>query len=114
MTQEQAIDRQLARLLRVIDEQFVAKPGEYKPMDLSTMTQFLAIDIVGDMTFGKPFGFLDEGKDIYHWIEWNEGFFPVASTCATLPFLASLFQTWPFSEALPKRTDAKGLGRFIK
>ncbi|KAH6686968.1 pisatin demethylase [Plectosphaerella plurivora] len=111
---EQAIDRQLERFFRIVDEQYIAGPGEYRPMDLSTMTQFLALDIVGDMTFGKAFGFLDEGRDIFDWIEWNEGFFPIASTCATLPFLATLFQTWPFSEALPKKTDAKGLGRFIK
>ncbi|CRK27467.1 hypothetical protein BN1708_004365 [Verticillium longisporum] len=66
------------------------------------------------MTFGKPFGFLDKGEDIYDWIKWNEGFFPIASTAATLPFLASLVQKWPFSEALPKPTDKEGLGCFIK
>jgi hypothetical protein len=83
-------------------------------MDLAVLTQFLALDVVGDMTFGAPFGFLDKGEDIYDWIEWNEGFFPIASTCATFPFLAAVFQTWPFSEALPKPADKKGLGPFIK
>lgn len=112
--QEKAIDRQIARMVRIIDEQYVIKAGEHKPMDLAVITQFLALDIVGDMTFGKPFGFLDEGKDIYGWVEWNEGFFPIASTCATFPFLASMVQTWPFSEALPKATDKTGLGCFIK
>lgn len=101
-------------MFRIIDEQYVVKAGEDKPMDLAVITQFLALDIVGDMTFGKPFGFLDEGKDIFGWIKWNEGFFPIASTCATFPFLATTVQTWPFSEALPKSTDKEGLGCFIK
>ncbi|KAM0331277.1 hypothetical protein ACHAQA_002947 [Verticillium albo-atrum] len=111
---EQAIDRQLERFFRVIDDKYVTTTGDHKSLDLAVITQFLALDIVGDMTFGKPFGFLDEGEDIYGWIKWNEGFFPIASTAATLPFLASLVQKWPFSEALPKPTDKVGLGRFIK
>ncbi|KAM0275917.1 hypothetical protein ACHAQH_007259 [Verticillium albo-atrum] len=111
---EQAIDRQLERFFRIIDEQYITTPSDHRPLDLSVITQFLALDIVGDMTFGKPFGFLDKGEDIYDWIKWNEGFFPIASTAATLPFLAGLVQKWPFSEALPKPTDKDGLGCFIK
>ncbi|KAI1631219.1 cytochrome P450 [Biscogniauxia mediterranea] len=52
--------------------------------------------------------------DIHDWVNWNEKFFPIASTAATLPFLGQVVQTWPFSELLPKPTDAVGLGRFIK
>ena len=96
--QEEAIDRQLSRMFDLLGRKYVSTDEKFKPLDLSVITQFLAIDIVGDMTFGKPFGFLDEGHDIYDWIHWNEGFFPIASTCATLPFLAKLFQSWPFSE----------------
>lgn len=101
-------------MFRIIDEQYLATNGGHRPMDLAILTQFLALDIVGDMTFGKPFGFLDEGTDVFGWLRWNEGFFPIASTCATFPFLAKLVQRWPFSEALPKATDAVGLGCFIK
>lgn len=101
-------------MVRVLDDNYMSNNGDYKPLDLSVITQFLALDIVGDMTFGKPFGFLDEGKDIYGWIKWNESFFPIASTCATFPFLAKVVQKWPFSEALPKPTDKVGLGCFIK
>ncbi|KAI0601996.1 pisatin demethylase [Biscogniauxia sp. FL1348] len=111
---ERAIDRQLNRLFDLIDRQFLSGDDTYKPVDFAILTQFFAIDTVGDMTYGKPFGFLDEGKDIYDWVNWNEKFFPVASTAATLPFLGQVVQTWPFSELLPKPTDAVGLGRFIK
>ncbi|KAH8671548.1 pisatin demethylase [Xylariales sp. PMI_506] len=113
-TKEEAIDRQLARLFHLIDRKYLSTNNDFKEFDLSVLTQFLALDIVGDMTFGKPFGFLDDGKDMYEWIKWNEGFFPIASTCATFPFLAKIFQTWPFSELLPRSTDKTGLGCFIK
>ncbi|KAI1504700.1 pisatin demethylase [Biscogniauxia marginata] len=111
---EQAIERQLSRLIDLIDRKFLSSDESYKPVDLAIISQLFAIDIVGDMTYGQPFGFLDEGKDIYDWVDWNESFFPIFSTAATLPFLGQLVQTWPFSELLPKPTDSVGLGRFIK
>ncbi|KAI0026149.1 pisatin demethylase [Xylariomycetidae sp. FL0641] len=111
---EQAIDRQLGRLTDLIDRKFLTSDTKYAPVDFAVLSQLLAIDIVGDMTYGRPFGFLDEGIDIYDWVKWNEGFFPIASTAATLPFLGKVVQTWPFSEALPKATDTVGLGRFIR
>ncbi|KAI0482548.1 pisatin demethylase [Xylariaceae sp. FL0804] len=114
---EQAIDRQLARLTDLIDRKFLTTSGSgasYAPVDFAALSQLLALDVVGDMTYGRPFGFLDDGVDIYDWVRWNEGYFPVFSTAATLPFLGRVVQTWPFSEALPKRTDPVGLGRFIR
>lgn len=36
--------------------------------------------------FGKLFGFLDEGKDIYGWVEWNEGFFFIVLICVIFFF----------------------------
>ena len=102
------------RLFRLVDRAYLSTEGRHRPVDFAVLTQLLSIDIVGDMTFGEPFGFLDEGRDIYEWVAWNEGFFPVASTAATLPFLARLVQTWPFSELLPKPSDPVGLGRFIR
>jgi hypothetical protein len=112
--QEEAIDRQLARMLSLIDRKHITTRGDFRPLDLAIVSQFLALDIVGDMTFGKPFGFLDEGEDMYDWVKWNEAFFPVAFSAATVPFLRKLSQLWPFTEFLPKPTDAVGLGRFIR
>lgn len=83
---------QLTRLFRIIDEQYLCTDGTHRVIALAVLTQFLALDIVGDMTFGKPFGFLDQGTDVFGWLKWNEGFFPIASTCETFPFLAKLVQ----------------------
>lgn len=113
-SQEEAIDRQLSRLVDLVDRKYLSAHGAYRPVDFAVLSQLLSIDIVGDMCYGKPFGFLDDGQDIYDWVRWNEGFFPIASTAATLPILSKIVQTWPMSELLPKPRDAVGLGRFIK
>ncbi|KAJ1325014.1 benzoate 4-monooxygenase [Microdochium nivale] len=113
---EEALDRQLIRLFSLIDRKYLNPKGAAptKRLDLTVITHFFALEAIGDMSFGGPFGFLDDGVDIYGWIRWNEEFFPVASTCATFPILGELFQCWPFSLALPTREDKVGMGKFIR
>ncbi|KAH7021118.1 pisatin demethylase [Microdochium trichocladiopsis] len=113
---ENSMDRQLTRMFSLVERDYL-NPQHAKPtkrVDLSVLTRSFALDTIGDMTFGAPFGFLDEGVDVFGWFKWNEDFFPVASTCATFPVLGDLFQFWPFSLALPTRKDKVGLGRFIR
>lgn len=110
------MDRQLTRLFALVEKEFT-NPRDATPtkrVDLTILTHYFALDVIGDMTFGAPFGFLDEGIDLFGWIQWNEDFFPVASTCAVFPFLGDLVQRWPFSLALPTSKDKVGLGRFIR
>lgn len=119
---EQAVDRQVRRLVDLIERKFVSRvdggsgektvPGQV--MDIAAITHLFALDIVGDVTFGREFGFLDEGDDSYGFLKWNDDFFTIASVLAVLPSLAWVTRLWPFSEALPKSTDHVGLGRFIR
>ncbi|KAI1880054.1 hypothetical protein JX265_001675 [Neoarthrinium moseri] len=113
---EQSIDRQLLRFLHLIDRKYLSREdgGSYRPLDFARLSHLYSMDVVGDWTFGKPFGFLEEGEDIYDYIRWNEEFFPFVTMASTFPFLATLLQQWPFSEMLPKPSDPVGLGRFMK
>ncbi|KAI4595405.1 hypothetical protein KJ359_006750 [Pestalotiopsis sp. 9143b] len=119
---EQAVDRQVRRLIDLIERKFVShinggsmeKTAPGQVMDIAAITHLFALDIVGDVTFGKAFGFLDQGDDSYGFLKWNEDFFTIASVLAVLPSLARVTRLWPFSEALPKVTDPVGLGRFIR
>ncbi|KAI1849485.1 hypothetical protein JX266_004980 [Neoarthrinium moseri] len=117
---EQAVDRQLRCLVALIDRKYVSrissgdKTGFCQIMDIAAITHLFALDIVGDITFGKAFGFLDEGYDFYGFLKWNKDFFSVAATSAVLPTLARAAQLWPFRGALPKATDPAGLGKFIR
>ncbi|KAK9413403.1 putative Pisatin demethylase [Seiridium unicorne] len=113
---EQSIDRQLIRFIDLIERKFLSNEDGhlYKPVDFALITHLYSMDVVGDWTFGKPFGFLEDGIDIYGYIAWNEGFFPFVTMASTFPFLSKVLQTWPFSELLPKPTDSIGLGRFMK
>lgn len=109
------MDRQLNRLVDLINKKFVSNgSANQKPMDFAAATHLFALDIIGDLTFGKAFGFLDEGDDTYGFIKWNEDFLLASITAAVLPTVARIVEWWPLSELLPKATDPTGLGKFIK
>ncbi|KAH8666839.1 pisatin demethylase [Xylariales sp. PMI_506] len=108
-----ALNRQLPRLIDLINEKFLSSDQEYKPLDLADILHLFTLDVVGDFTLGQPYGFLDEGKDSFGYLKWNQDFFPVVMTASTIHFLAKLVQLEPFARLLPKSTDSVGLGRFI-
>ncbi|KAI4931464.1 hypothetical protein J4E85_004057 [Alternaria conjuncta] len=57
---EEHIDRTFDAFLDWMDEYAAAK----KPMHLNTYISYLTFDVIGEIVFSKPFGFLAQGKDI--------------------------------------------------
>ncbi|KAI4688330.1 hypothetical protein J4E81_007926, partial [Alternaria sp. BMP 2799] len=57
---EEHIDRTFETFLDWMDKYAAAK----KPMHLNTYISYLTFDVIGEIVFSKPFGFLVRGKDI--------------------------------------------------
>ncbi|KAI1085995.1 cytochrome P450 [Rostrohypoxylon terebratum] len=71
---EPLVDRTIEVFCRELDYRFVL-PGE--ACDLGAWLQYFAFDVVGEITFSKRLGFLEEGRDvegiiqsIWHWFEY--------------------------------------------
>lgn len=110
---ESGVDLTISRLLQLIDRKYLCTDTQYRPMDFAFIAHLFAIDVIGEVTFGKPFGFLDEGVDNFGFLKWNEANMPIFMTVATLPWLAKIVHFSWFPDVLPKETDTVGLGRFI-
>lgn len=61
-----------------------------KPVDMGAWLQYYAFDVVGEMTFAKKLGFLEEGKDIDGIIEQIGGLLVYASVCGQVPEMHNL------------------------
>lgn len=91
---ETHIDDVLSKLFGWMDK-FAA---EHKPMDLDHYLGYAAYDVVGEVFFSKPFGFMDQGKDVGGTLAAAKG---VQAIGAVLGFfrwlylvLANPFTTW--------------------
>ncbi|KAM3458202.1 hypothetical protein NHJ6243_007495 [Beauveria neobassiana] len=81
---EAAMDRQIQNFVTMLETKYTSAESEIRPVDMAKKIQFLALDIIGDVSLGKPFG------------------------------IADVIHTWPFRLALPKEGDQVGFGRLLK
>lgn len=61
---EPLVDSTIEAFVKQIDQRFVDKPGDAGTMDFGTWLHYYAFDVIGELTFSKRLGFLEEAKDI--------------------------------------------------
>lgn len=110
---EACVDRQCARLVDLIERKFISTSSEYRPLDLTAATFFFAMDCVGDLSYGRPFGCLDEGEDVHKFVKWNEDFFSTAIVIANFHWLTKIFFKPPFNKIYPSTLDVDGVGKYM-
>jgi hypothetical protein len=82
-------------------------------MDLAQKFQYLTLDVISDLAYGKPLGYLEHDNDPYNYIEAMDASMPLLSTLGNVPWLADIFQLPPFRRFLPSEKDKGGFGAFI-
>ncbi|KAI0542541.1 putative benzoate 4-monooxygenase cytochrome P450 [Xylaria digitata] len=85
---EPLVDRTIEVLLQELDRRFV-QSGE--ACDFGTWLQYFAFDVIGEITFSKRLGFLEEGRDVEGIMAsiWN--WFKYVAVVGQIPWLDSLW-----------------------
>lgn len=110
---EAGMDRQLLSFINLLDRKYVSTKSDTRPFDMAEKTQFFALDVIGDVSLGQPFGYLDKDEDLYNYNEINATSLPAMSVMSVLPSLANVVHTWPLRLLLPKEGDQIGFGRLM-
>ncbi|KAI0845522.1 pisatin demethylase [Daldinia vernicosa] len=110
---EACVDRQCARLVDLIERKFISTSSEYRPLNLTAASIFFAMDCVGDLSYGRPFGCLDEGTDVHKFVKWNEDFFSTAIVISNFHWLTKIFFKPPFNKIYPSTRDVDGVGKYM-
>ncbi|KAI0405811.1 cytochrome P450 [Xylaria palmicola] len=107
------IDRQIAELVRLIDAKYLSTATEYRPVQFFEKASFFALDVIGDISFGRAFGYLGHDADLYRYHQINDESLPLMSVLSTMPWLARVLYKWPLSMILPGEGDRVGFGRLM-
>ncbi|PHH60644.1 hypothetical protein CDD81_1395 [Ophiocordyceps australis] len=102
------IDRNIMALVNLIDSKYVSAN---QPFDFGRKAQFLTLDVISDLAFGKAFGDLDTDSDVHEYIATMESSMPNIMVTTVLPWLASLLASPLLRWMMPSDKDANGLGR---
>lgn len=88
-----------------------------KKLDFGEWSKWFMYDVVTDVTFGEPIGFVREGKDIGKLLQAFHELAPLAGLIAALPWLMNpLLKNDFFGRRflMPKAGDSRGGGRIME
>ncbi|KAI0157658.1 cytochrome P450 [Xylariaceae sp. FL1272] len=116
---EDIVDEQVTNLIRAMEKYYLNDPKDpnkkFVPMDLSKMLPLFTLDVISHLTLGKEFGCLEENRDIHHFYDTLEEFFPVMAVSTDVPWIRRILYSklglWLIG---PRESDKKGLGKLMK
>ena len=97
----------------MIETKYLSTDQDYRPMDLARKVQFLTLDIISMLAFGKQFGYVATDSDVYSYIKMTEESMPVMMVLTVFPALAKVLQSPLLRGLLPSEHDRVGFGKFI-
>ncbi|KAF2132268.1 cytochrome P450 [Dothidotthia symphoricarpi CBS 119687] len=114
-TLESDIDDRIATLVSLIRQKYVSHGGAMQPMDLARKIQFFTLDVITQLAYGKPFGYLEGDHDVYEYVKNSEALIGFLATMMGMPLLMKFMdRTKLISLFAPTQEDPKGLGRMMR
>ena len=110
---EDGINKAIKAWIDLIEKRYLSTNSDFRPMELSTRSQFFALDCVGELAFSNALGFLSNDTDMHDIVKINEIAFPVMTIIGLFPWVLRVLFSWPFNNLLPKDGDKAGWGAII-
>lgn len=114
---EQSIDENISALIKLIDSNYISTSTHYKPMDFGRKAQYLTLDVISSLAFGKSFGHLERDEDVHKYIEMLDEAGPGIILLTVLPsvraFLRALQRVPILRDVLPNPKDKFGFGKVM-
>lgn len=111
---ERTVDHHIAQFINLLETKYLSTEDHYRQVDIARKIQYFTLDVISDLAFGHPFGFMDQDADVFDFIKLTRAFFPMALILTNLPALVTILHSRLFRGILPKNTDRIGLGAFIR
>ena len=83
-------------------------------LDFSKVAQYYTLDVVTDIAFGKPFGYLEKDEDLHDYHATFAEQAPMISVINSMPSVSRfLNQDWAKKLWAPTSKDKKGVGKLM-
>ena len=112
---EPAIDEVIASLVDLIKRKHLSSVAKGNPSDISFLLRLFTVDVITRLGYGKSFGHLDEGTDLYGFLAATEATWKPSSLILEIPLFRTLVYSRMglFSIVAPRETDKSGAGRIM-
>ncbi|RAK71705.1 cytochrome P450 [Aspergillus fijiensis CBS 313.89] len=109
---EGQVDERIAQWTHILTQRFVETGEE---LDFAAWSQWFAYDMICQLSFGEPIGFVSQGRDVENLIANFHQMAPFAAVVGALPWLARPFLENPITRKffMPKPGDGSGTGKIM-
>ncbi|KAL6874463.1 cytochrome P450 [Trichoderma longibrachiatum] len=106
---EPTIDNNIRDFMRLLAEY----ADRRRPVDLGRKVQYFTLDVISDLAYGAPFGFVETDTDVYEYIQTTEKNLPMVMVITVFPWLLTLLNSRILKGLLPSTKDRLGFGRIM-
>ncbi len=83
-------------------------------MDWAHVAQYFTMDVLTDVAFSQPFGYLKSNKDLHDYIKTVRAYMPVLEMQTNIPLVNTILGNRIFRKALaPTAKDRLGMGKMM-
>jgi hypothetical protein len=107
---ESKIDDNVREFIRLLGRY----ADEKEPMDLGRKVQYFTLDVISDIAYGAPFGFVETDSDVFEYIKTTEKNLPMVMVVTVFPWLLKLLNSPILKGLLPSTKDRLGFGRIMR
>jgi hypothetical protein len=108
------MDRQISAFMKLLEAKYISDKHQVSPCNLAQKTQFFALDAIGDISLGTPFGYLTSDEDLFDYNQINDSSAGPMNVVSVLPWLTKLIHQWPLRLVMPREGDRVGFGRLMR
>lgn len=110
---EDTINQEIAKFITLIETKYLSTETEYRPMDLGEKGQYFTLDVISHLAYGKAFGYLEQDRDPYDYINLSQACLSRNWILLHFPLVTRILQSRLLKRLAPKETDKLGFGAFI-
>jgi len=107
---EARVDGNVLALVNLIETRYIA---ENRLFDFGRKAQYFTLDVISDLAYGDPFGFLEKDADQHDYIKITEEQFSMLLTLTVYPWIISALSSPLLKFLLPTEDDPFGFGKFM-
>ncbi|KAB2573396.1 Pisatin demethylase [Lasiodiplodia theobromae] len=115
---ESTVNERISTFIRRIEDNWLSTPEFTKRFDIAKRIQYLAVDIITHLAFGKPLGFGEADADLFNFLSTIEMQLPIVQHFSVILELNDLLAwvakfKWLRRFIVPSSKDKKGIGMIM-
>lgn len=97
----------------MIESKYLSTDDKFVSVDFGQKIQYLALDIISTIAFGRTFGFVDADADLWAYLQTTTEAILWMPVFAQIPWLIGMLQSRVMKPLMPSAKDIGGLGKIM-